>query len=275
MTDESRLAIHQVTFLRQWSFRESVEGLARHGVRKTAVWRPKLQEIGVAKGARVLRDHGMEVTGLSVGGLVTSPDARDWQAAVDDTRKVVEEAAMVGADHVVMLSGGLVDGSKDVQGARERALEGIAQVLPDARQAGVKLGIEPLHPMLCEKRAVLCTMGQANDWCDALGDDGSVGIVVDTYAVWWDPALQAEISRAGPRICALHVNDWLPDTRDLRLDRGMMGDGVIDISGIRSSVERAGYQGPCEVEIFSERDWWQRDPDDVVRIIKDRFRTCV
>lgn len=182
---------------------------------------------------------------------------------------------MVGADHVVMLSGGLVDGSKDVQGARERALEGIAQVLPDARQAGVKLGIEPLHPMLCEKRAVLCTMGQANDWCDSLGDDQYVGIVVDTYAVWWDPSLQAEIKRAGPRICALHVNDWLSNTRDLRLDRGMMGDGVIDIAGIRSAVEGAGYRGPCEVEIFSERDWWQRDPDEVIRIIKDRFRTWV
>ena len=275
MTDESRLAIHQVTFLRQWSFRESIEGLARHGVRRTAVWRDKLLEIGVEEGARVLRDNGMEVTGLSVGGLVTSPDPEAWQESVDETRRVIEEAATIGADHVVTLSGGLVPDSKDLQGARERALDALAQVVPDARQARVKLGLEPLHPMLCANRAVLCTLEQANDWCDVLGDDEAVGIVVDTYAVWWDPRMERELEIAGSRICALHVNDWLPDTRDLRLDRGMMGDGVIDIPAIRRAVERAGYRGPCEVEIFSERDWWQRDPDEVVRVIKDRFRTHV
>ena len=275
MTDESRLAIHQVTFLRQWSFRQSIEGLARHGVRRTAVWREKLHEIGVDEGARLLRDNGVEVTGLSVGGLVTSPDPQEWQASVDETRRVIEEAAAIGADHVVTLAGGLVRDSKDLQGARERALDAMAQVVPDARQAGVKLGLEPLHPMLCANRAVLCTLEQANDWCDVLGDEEAVGIVVDTYAVWWDPRMERELEIAGPRICALHVNDWLPDTRDLRLDRGMMGDGVIDIPAVRRAVEKAGYKGPCEVEIFSERDWWQRDPDHVVTVIKDRFRTHV
>ena len=275
LSDESKLAIHQVTFHSRWSFRESVEGLSRHGVRKTAVWRPKMQEIGVAEAARILTDNGMQVTGLSVGGLVTSPVPREWQAAVDDTRRVVEEAAQIGADHIVMLSGGLEDGSRDLRGARERALEGIARVLPDARGAGVKLGLEPLHPMLCAGRAVMCTLEQANDWCDALGDETWVGIVVDTYAVWWDPRLRRELHRAKARICALHVNDWLADTRDLRLDRGMMGDGLIDIRGIRRAVEEVGYRGPYEVEIFSERDWWRRDPDEVVRVIKERFESCV
>ncbi len=275
MSNLSRLAIHQVTFRDQWSFRESIEGLARHGVRKTTVWRDKLQEIGVYEGARILRDNGMEVTGLSVGGLATSPDSREWQAAVDENRRVIEEAATIGADHVVVLSGGLMGDSKDLQGARERALEAIAQVVPDARQAGVKLGLEPLHPMLCANRAVMCTLEEANDWCDVLGDDETVGIVVDTYAVWWDPRMERELEIAGSRICAFHVNDWLPETRDLRLDRGMMGDGVIDIPAIRRAVEKAGYEGPCEVEIFSERVWWRKDPDDVVRIIKDRFRTHV
>ncbi len=275
MTDESRLAIHQVTFLRQWSFRESIEGLARHGIRKTAVWREKLHEVGVTEGARILRDNGISVTGLSVGGLVTSPDSGEWQASVDWTRRAIEEAATIGADHVVTLSGGLVRDSRDLDGARKRALDAIAQVVPEARQAGVKIGLEPLHPMLCANRAVLCTLGQANSWCDALGDEEAVGIVVDTYAVWWDPQMGREIEAAGARICALHVNDWLPDTRDLRLDRGMMGDGVIDIPAVRRAVERAGYAGPCEVEIFSERDWWQRDPNHVVNVIKARFETHV
>lgn len=269
----SQLAIHQVTFLPQWSFRESIEGLARHGVKCTAVWRDKLHEIGVSEGARILGDHGMTVTGLSVGGLATSPDPGEWQAAVDDTRRAIEEAAEIGADHVVMLSGGLEGGSKDVRGARERALEAIASVMPEARASGVRLGLEPLHPMLCAMRAVLCTLQQASQWCDLLGNDPAVGIVIDTYAVWWDPRLDEEIAKAGPRICAFHVSDWLADTRDLRLDRGMMGDGVIDIPAIRRLVEATGYRGPCEVEIFSERDWWRRDPDEVVQVIKERART--
>lgn len=275
MTDPTRLAIHQVTFLRQWSFRESIEGLARHGVRQTAVWRDKLHEVGVHEGARILRDNGMQVTGLSVGGLVTSPHPREWQASVDETRRVIEEAATIGADHVVTLSGGLMRDSNDLQGARGRALDALAQVVPDARGAGVRLGLEPLHPMLCANRAVLCTLEQANEWCDALGGGQAVGIVVDTYAVWWDPQMVRQLEIAGSKICAFHVNDWLPETRDLRLDRGMMGDGVIDIRAIRRDVDKAGYKGPCEVEIFSERDWWQRDPDEVVDVIKDRFREHV
>ena len=275
MLDESRLAIHQVTFHDQWSFRECVEGLARHGVFQTAVWREKLKAVDVSEAAKILRDNGMRVTGLSVGGLATSPDPAEWQAAVEENKRVLEEASVIGADHVVTISGGLVGDSKDLNGARDRTLEALERMLRDARGSGVKIGIEPLHPMMCAGRAVLCTLEQANDWCDLLGDEESVGIVVDTYSIWWDPNMEREIAVAGPRICAFHVNDWLRDTRDLRLDRGMPGDGVIDIRAIRRAVESAGYQGACEVEIFSARNWWQRDPDEVVRIIKDRFRKHV
>ena len=275
MTDESKLAIHQVTLRDQWSFRECVEGLARHGVSQTAVWRDKLHEVGVKEGATILRDNGMRVTGLSVGGLATSPDPKDWQSAVDENRRVLEEAAIIGADHVVTISGGLVGDSKDLRGARDRTLKALELMLAEARGSGVKIGIEPLHPMMCANRAVLCTMEQANAWCDFLGDDESVGIVVDTYSVWWDPNMEREIGLAGPRICAFHVNDWLRDTRDLRLDRGMPGDGVIDIPAMRHVIEAAGYRGACEVEIFSERNWWRRDPDEVVEIIKQRFRECI
>ena len=275
MLDESRLAVHQVTFHDQWSFRECVEGLARHGIHQTAVWREKLREVGVKQAAEILRDNGMRVTGLSVGGLATSPDPTEWQAAVDENKRVLEEASAIRADHVVTISGGLVRDSTDLEGARGRMLEALEQMLRDARGSGVKIGIEPLHPMMCASRSVLCTLQQANEWCDTLGDEESVGIVVDTYSVWWDPNMRRGIDAAGARICAFHVNDWLQDTRDLRLDRGMPGDGVIDIRAIRRAVESAGYRGACEVEIFSARNWWRRDPEEVVQVIKDRFRKHV
>ena len=275
MTDLSKLAIHQITFGNRLGFRECVECLARHGISRTAIWRDKLHEVGVERGRQILRDHGVRVTGLSVGGLATSPDPREWQAAVDENRRVIDEAARIGAEHVVTISGGLASGSTDLAGARERTLEGIARMLPHARAAGVKIGIEPLHPMMCAMRAVLCTLEQANGWCDALGDEESVGLVVDAYLVWWDPNLEREIELAGPRICAFHVSDWLRDTRDLRLDRGMPGDGVIDIPAIRRAVRRAGYEGAVEVEIFSARNWWLRDPDETVRTIKERVSRFV
>jgi sugar phosphate isomerase/epimerase len=198
-----------------------------------------------------------------------------YQAAIDENRRLIETTVALGAGHLVVLSGGLEEGSKDLDGARDRALEAIAALVPDARAAGIKLGLEPLHPMICANRAVLCTLEQTNDWCDQLAADDAVGVVIDTYHVWWDPNLAGQIVRAGKRICAFHINDWLPDTKDLRFDRGMMGDGVIDIPAIRSMVEDEGYHGPCEVEIFSARNWWRRDPDEVIEIIKERLRTAV
>ena len=287
MLDESRLAIHQVTLRDQWSFRESIEGLARHGVHTTAIWREKLAEIDLADAVRIVRDHSMNVLSLIAGGLVTSPDKTAYQAAIDENRRLIEATAALGAGHLVVLSGGLeqgstglggakdLEGAPDLQGARSRALDAFATLVPDARAAGIKLGLEPLHPMLCANRAVLCTLEQTNDWCDQLAADDAVGVVIDTYHVWWDPNVAREIARAGKRICAFHVSDWLAETKDLRLDRGMMGDGVIDIPAIRSMVENAGYRGPCEVEIFSAGDWWHRDPDEVVEIINERFRTEV
>jgi len=273
MLDESRLAIHQVTLRDQWSFRESIEGFARHGVHTTAVWREKLHEIGAHEAAQILRDHNMTVAGLCPGGLVTSSSG--FTAALDDNRRMIEEAATIGAKCVVFISGGLGDGSKDLTAARARTLEAVAALIPEARSAGVMLGIEPLHPMMCANRAVFCTLKQANDWCDELDADDAVGIVLDTYSVWWDPMVAEEIARAGKRICSFHVNDWLEETKDLRLDRGMPGDGVIDIPSIRAMAEDAGYSGPCEVEIFSAGNWWRRDPDEVIKIIKERFQTFV
>ncbi len=276
MLDETLLSINQITTGPQWSLREAVEGYARHGVHGIAVWRDKMQDDGgAAPVARLLDDHGMEVSGLCVGGFLTVLDPSGFQDRLDDNRKAIEDAAAIKAKCVVFVVGGMPEDSTDLERAHGRVLEGLSVLLPDARAAGVTLALEPLHPMLAATRSVLSTIKQANDWCDLLGDGPELGIVVDVYHVWWDPDLESEIARAGKRITAFHVNDWLADTRDMRLDRGMMGDGVIDIPKIRGWVEAAGFRGHREVEIFSERNWWRRPGDEVVQVIKERYQTAV
>ncbi len=275
MAEPAQLSINHVTLLKQWTLPEMIEGLVRHGVPGISIWRERLHEIDLADAARRIKDSGLQVTGLCSAGLIASPDLAEAAAGADDVRRALDEAAALGARCLVFVAGGIDARDRDLAGARARALERTAALVPYARAAGVTIGLEPLHPMACATRSVLSTMALANDWCDALGAEDAVGIVVDTYAVWWDPDLARQIARAGKRICAFHINDWLPDTRDLRLDRGMMGDGVIDIGAIRRMVEEAGYEGLHEVEIFSARDWWTRDPDEVIRIVKERHRTAV
>lgn len=274
MLDERLLSLNQVTLM-PYALEEVVAALARHEVRAISIWRDKLHACGLATARRLLQQEGLAVSGLCFGGLVTSPDAREVAEAMDEVRRAIDDAAAIGALCLVFVAGGVDDRDKDIKAARARALERIAELIPYARAAEVTLALEPLHPMVCATRSVLSTVGLANDWCDALGAEDAVGIAVDTYAVWWDPHLEAEIARAGSRICAFHVSDWLADTQDLRLDRGMMGDGVIDIPSIRRMVEAAGYSGHREVEIFSERNWWRRDADEVIRIVKERYQTAV
>lgn len=271
-------SINQVTTRERWTLAQAIDGYARHGVAGIGTWSDGVREMGLSAAARRIRDAGLVVTGHLVGGLLTDPDPAARRARIDDNLRVVDEAAELGARCVVTIAGGLPAGDRDLAGARARALDGVAEILPAARAAGVTLGLEPLHPMICAARSVLPTLEMANDWFEMLvggGDGGGLGVVVDVYAVWWDPNLAREIARARGRICAFHVSDWLAETADLRLDRGMMGDGVIDIPGIRAMVEAAGFEGLPEVEIFSARDWWQRDPDEVVRVIRERCRTAV
>jgi len=275
MLDEKLLSIHQATVLQQWTLKQAIEGVARAKLGAISVWRDKLKEIGAAEAARLLDGHGVKATGLSFAGLVTPPDKQAAAKARDDVRRAFDEAAAIKAPAVVFVAGGVDPGEKDVKAARGRALEALAGLVPHARAAGVMIALEPLHPMICATRSVLSTVKLANEWCDALGAEDAVGIALDTYAVWWDPDLEQGIARAGRRICAFHLSDWLVDTQDLRFDRGMMGDGVIDIPGIRRMVETAGYKGYREVEIFSARNWWKRDPDEVVRTVKERYQTAV
>jgi len=275
MHDDGLLCLHQVTVLQQWTLPQFVDAMVRHRIGTIAVWRDKLRACGVAEGARCIADAGLKVTSLCAAGLVTTPDAVEARAAMDEVRRAIDDAAAIGAANLMFVAGGVDPRDKNIASTRARVLDRLAALAPHARAAGVQIAIEPLHPMVCGTRSVLSTLKLANDWCDALADEDVFGIAIDVYAVWWDPELAREIARAGRRICAFHVCDWLPDTRDIRLDRGMMGDGVIDIPAIRAMVEAAGYTGHREVEIFSERDWWRRDPDEVVRIVKERYRTAV
>ncbi|HIE19973.1 MAG TPA: sugar phosphate isomerase/epimerase, partial [Rhodospirillales bacterium] len=270
MDEYAKLSINQITTRDQWSLAEAITGYGRHGIHAISVWRDKLLELGIREGARMLSDAGMTVTGYCVGGLLSARDDAVFQERLEDNRRMIEEASTIGAECLVLIAGGIEEGTRDIDGARERAKEGLALLLPDARAAGIIIGLEPLHPMVCSLRSVLTTLEMANDWCEELGAGDELGIAVDVYNVWWDPNLAREIARAGNRICAFHVSDWLADTRDLRFDRGMMGDGVIDIEKIREMVETAGYAGYSEVEIFSERNWWRKNPDDVVETVKDR-----
>jgi sugar phosphate isomerase/epimerase len=201
-------------------------------------------------------------------------DAVGRAAALEDNRRAVDEAAAIGAECLVLVVGGLPEGSKDLVDARAQVRDGIAATLDYARQVPMPLAIEPLHPMYAADRACVNTLSEANDLCDALGP--GLGIALDVYHVWWDPALAGEIARAGAeRLLAFHLCDWLVPTRDLLLDRGMMGDGVIDLPLFRHQVEATGFDGLYEVEIFSAENWWTRDPDEVMRVIIDRIETFV
>ena len=263
--DPALLSLNTATVKAQWTLAQMIDGCARHGIRGIAPWRDKVAELGLRKSVSLVKNHGLTVTGLCRGGFFT---AKDWQ---DDNRRAIEEAHELGAQCLVLVVGGLPEGSKNLPRARERVQECISKILPEARKAGVPLAIEPLHPMQAAERACVNTLEQALDICDALGD--GIGVAVDVYHVWWDPKLESQIARAGSkRILGYHICDWLVPTRDLLNDRGMMGDGVIDLPRIRSWVEAAGYKGFHEVEIFSERDWWRRDPDEVLRIMKERHR---
>jgi len=286
--DPARLSLNTATIREKWGLAQAIEGCARHGIRGISPWRDQVAAMGLKEAVRAVKAHGLDVTGLCRGGFFA---AQDWR---EDNRRAIEEAHALGAKCLVLVVGGLAQGSKDLAGARRQVADGIAAILSEARAAGVPLAIEPLHPMQAPDRACVNTLEQALDICDALEADGrsantsggaaaqagrdggepaALGVAVDVYHVWWDPKLEAQIARAGKRrLLAYHICDWLVPTRDTLNDRGMMGDGVIDLPRIRGLMERAGYDGAHEVEIFSKLDWWQRDPDEVLAACKQRHR---
>jgi len=275
--DESLLSLNTATVREKWNLRQMIEGCARQDIRGISPWRDKLAELGAKEAARMIRGHGLTVTGLCRGGMFPAADRKGRAAAIEDNLRAIDDAATLEAKCLVLVVGGLPAGSKDLAGAREMVRDGIGEVLDHARGAGVPLAIEPLHPMYCADRACINTLAQALDVCDELaGRDGEgLGVAVDVYHVWWDAGLEAAIQRAGNRrLLAYHICDWLVPTADLLTDRGMMGDGVIDLPRIRSWMETAGYRGFHEVEIMSAKNWWQRDPDEVLAVMRERHQTC-
>lgn len=272
--DGRLLGFHQVNVLQKWTMQQFIDGMQRHGIGAVAIWRDKLREHGAPEVARMLKGTGLQVLSLCAAGLITTPDPAEAAAAMDELKRAIDDAATISAGSLMFIAGGVDPRDKSLELTRRRALERLGGLTSYVRAAGIKIAIEPLHPMACA-RSIINSIKTANDWCDTLQAEDVFGIAIDTYAVWWDPDLPQELARAGKRICNFHVADWMADTQDLRLDRGMPGDGVIDLPGIRRMVEAAGYTGHREVEIFSARNWWQRDPDEVIRIVKERYQTAV
>ncbi|MFB8104443.1 MULTISPECIES: sugar phosphate isomerase/epimerase [Streptomyces] len=273
MNDEhlSRLSLNQET-IKQWSLPELAEGCAKAGIGKVGLWRAPVQAYGVERTARLIADAGLSVTSLCRGGFFTALDPEERARALDDNRRAVDEAAALSTDTLVLVSGGLPPGSRDLYGARERVADALAELAPYAAERGVRLAIEPLHPMFASDRCVVSTLGQALDIAERFPAE-QVGVVVDTYHVWWDDRAPAEIARAGAagRIHSFQLADWItPLPAGVLLGRGQLGDGSVDFRAFRREVEAAGFDGPIEVEIFNEA-LWARDGADVLAEVAERY----
>jgi sugar phosphate isomerase/epimerase len=261
-----RLSLNQIT-TENWNIRQAAEGCARSEIPWIALWRHKVTEMGLLESKRLVRDAGLQVSSLCRGGMFPAATAEDRRLRLDDNRRAVEEAAELGAEVLVLVCGPAPD--RDIDSARKWVAEGIEQLVPFAEKHGVKLGIEPLHPMYAAERSVVVTLAQANELARPYRPD-QVGVVVDVFHVWWDPDLYNQINRSSGRILGFHVSDWIVPTPDLLMGRGMMGDGVIEIRRIRQAVEAAGYQGPIEVEIFN-RAIWDTPGEEVLAMMKERY----
>jgi sugar phosphate isomerase/epimerase len=261
-----------------------IEACVERGIRAISPWRDQVAAAGLPAISKLVKSHGLALSGYCRGGMFPAADAAGLRLARDDNRRAVDEARELNAACLVLVVGGLPGAlsghavHKDIALARSQVTDGIAELLEYARTARMPLAIEPLHPMYAADRACINTLEQALDVCDLLDPQrsGALGVAVDVYHVWWDPKLQSQIERAGKsRLLAFHVCDWLTPTTDLLNDRGMMGDGVIDIRRIRGWVEAQGFAGYSEVEIFSAANWWQRDHSEVLDTCIQRHRSAV
>ena len=282
--DHHWLSLNTATVRVQWKLDRIIAECAQRGIRAICPWRDQVAAVGLDTVARLVRDSGLELSGYCRGGMFPASTVEGRKRALDDNRRAVDEAKTLNAPCLVLVVGGLpgaLQGKaehKDLAAARNDVRDGIAATLEYARGVGMPLAIEPLHPMYAAERACVNTMEQALDLCDALDpkSTGALGVAVDVYHVWWDPKLEPQIARAGKaRLLAFHVCDWLVPTRDLLNDRGMMGDGVIDIPRIRGWIEAQGYAGYSEVEIFSAENWWKRDGGEVLNTCIARHKTAV
>jgi len=263
-------SIHTITN-KPWSVEQCIAKYAAAGVRGITLWRYNFEGRDPAAVGRMIREAGLECTGLARGGFFPAATVAARAAAVDDNKRAIDEAAASGAPVLVLVCGAVP--GQALEFSRGQITDGIAACLERARAAGVRLAIEPLHPMYADDRSAVVTTGQANDMCDALGSPAEVGIALDVYHTWWDAALEGEIARAGRagRLLSFHVCDWRTPTADLLNDRGLMGEGCIAIRRIKAWVQAAGFTGMDEVEIFSTRRW-AVDQDEYLAQIVDAWR---
>jgi len=268
----NQIVMNHATVRDQFGMAEFIDRCVANGYAGVSVWGSEIAKVGINTACDLVGQSGLFVLGYNRVGPLMGPNAGPREAEMDAARREIDQAVAIGADHVLLFPGGFANGDRDLAGARSRFGEMTAELLDHACGVGIRLALEPLHPMLVGDRTCMGSMKHANDLCDELGD--GLGIVIDAHHVWWDEMLDAEIARAGMagRILALHVNDWLVPTRDRLTDRGMMGDGVIDLNGMWRTVCKAGYAGPIEVEIFSE-DWWARPGDEVLGTAMVRCRS--
>ncbi|HRJ09048.1 MAG TPA: sugar phosphate isomerase/epimerase family protein [Prosthecobacter sp.] len=265
-----RLCIHTIT-TKPWSTEECIRNYSRAGAGGITFWRYNLEGRDPAAVGRQAREAGLEVTSLCRGGFFPASTAQDRQKALDDNRRCIEEAHALGAPLIVLVCGAVP--GQPLDESRKQITEGIAAVLPEAEAAGVRLGIEPLHPMYADDRSAVNTMRQANDICDALDSPQMLGIAADVYHIWWDPELKEQIGLTAElgRLFAFHICDWRTPTTDLLNDRSLMGEGCIPIRQISEWVDAAGFQGAREVEIFSSR-WWSQDQHEWLEKITEAYR---
>lgn len=269
--DLSRFSINQMT-VKQLSLPELADACLELGVPGVGLWRAPVQEYGVEATAKLLRDAGLAVTTLCRGGFFTAIDPAERAEALADNRRAIDEAATLGTDTLVLVSGGLPAGSKDLRGARERIADALTELGPYAEAHGVRLAIEPLHPMYASDRCVVSTLTQALDLAERFPAH-QVGVAVDTYHIWWDDNAPAQIARAGAggRIHTFQLADWTtPLPEGVLNGRGQIGDGSIDMREWKAYVEAAGYTGPIEVELFND-GLWARDGREVLAETAARF----
>jgi sugar phosphate isomerase/epimerase len=265
-----RLSLNQIT-ISQWTLPELADGCVRRGISTIAPWRERVAEVGVTQARRLLDDAGLRVSSLCRGGFFCAASERERRRALEDNRRAVDEAAELGTDCLVLVCG--PPPGRDLEAARSMIADGIEQLVPHAAAAGVRLAIEPLHPMAIGERSAIVSLEEATEL--ALHFDAAhVGVIVDVYHVFWDHRLAERIAAARDRILGFHVSDWLRHTTDTLQGRGMMGDGIIDLRSIRGWVEEAGYDGPIEVEVIG-RPLWELDGDDLLALVCERFVACV
>jgi sugar phosphate isomerase/epimerase len=252
-----------------------IEAVARHGFGGIAPWRREIEGQDIKAIASQIRDAKLKVTGYCRSTFIPAATASGFRANVEANKKAIADAALLGAESFVMVVGGLAPGSKDLNMARRQVADATAELLEHGKAQGVRIALEPLHPVYAADRSCLSTIDEALDICDGLAPvaDDMLGVCLDVYHIWWDPALARSIERAKHRITGFHVCDWLLETKDALNDRGMMGDGVIDIRAIRAMVEKAGYRGLIEVEIFSAANWWKRPIEETLKMCKERLAT--